>query len=207
MEKIATVIKPKWKLIAAAAIVAALAAGAVSFVQPLSYSASVGLLITQKESFTLDPYTALRSSELVGENLAQLIVTSSFLERVLETGYNIDRSYFDVAEQRRRRLWQKTIAANQKRGTGILRIVAYHPDRGEALKIAAASAFLLSTQGGDYVGRDLTVRLIEAPLASRFPVRPNLVARAILGLIAGAAAASLWVWVDHRNKKHHGNII
>lgn len=207
MEALASVLTPKWRTIASGAIIVAILAAGISFARPLKYSAAVSLLITQKEAFTLDPYTALRSSELVGENLAQLIVTSSFLDRVLQTGYNVERGYFDVDEQARRRLWKKTIEASQKRGTGILRVSAYHPDRAEALKIVAASAFLLSTQGSEYVGRDLTVRLIEAPLSSRIPVRPNIPLRAASGAVSGAAVAAGWVWVDHRRKKHHGKLI
>lgn len=211
MESIAKVISVRRKFIILFAIGATLLAGIFSFTQPLKYSASIRLLITQKAGFTLDPYTAIRSTELLGENLAQLIKTSSFLDRVLQSGYKIDAAYFrasgQLSERQRRKLWMQTIDAVQVRGTGILEITAYHPKPDEAMKIVAASAFLLSSQGSDYVGRDITVRLVDAPLASRFPVKPNIPLNMFVGGLVGLLAGSGWIWVGHRRKKHHGQLI
>lgn len=207
MESIIYVLKPRRKFILIFALITAVLAGALSFIQPLKYSATIRLLITQKAAFTLDPYTAMRSTELMGESLAQVVNTSSFLDRLLETGYNIERSYFDKEERQRRKLWSQTIEANQIRGTGMMQITAYHPNREETLKIVAAAAFLLSTQGSEYIGRDLTVRLVDAPLASRFPVKPNVPLNAVAGAVLGLALASGYVWVEHRKKKHHGQMI
>lgn len=207
MESIARVLKPRRKLIIIFMLITAILAGALSFIQPLKYSASIRLLITQKAAFTLDPYTAIRSTELIGENLAQVVSTSSFLDRMLETGYNIERSYFDIQERQRRKLWDKTIDANQVRGTGMLQITAYHPSREEALKIVAAAAFLLSTQGSEYIGRDITVRLVDAPLASRFPVKPNVPLNVLAGAVVGFVLISAYVWTDHRKKRHHGHLL
>src|SRR3989338_2158654 len=211
MESIGKVLNYRKKFIVIFAVAVALLAGIFSFPQPLKYSASIRLLITQKAAFTLDPYTAIRSTELLGENLAQLIKTSSFLDRVLQSGYKIDTSYFRISdnltERQRRKLWSQTIDAAQVRGTGILEITAYHPNRDEALKLVAASAFLLSSQGSEYAGRDINVRLVDAPLASRFPVKPNVPLNMIIGGLVGLLAASAWVWVGHRRKRHHGQIL
>lgn len=206
MEHLARIFKPRRKFIVIAAITVALVAVGVSLLRPLKYSASVRLLITQRAAFTLDPYTALRSTELVAENFVQLINTSSFLDRVLESGYQIDAGYFKKSsEARRRRLWENTIDSSISRGTGLLKVTAYHPEQNEAKKIVSAAAFLLSTQGSDYVGRDITVRLVDPPLASRFPVKPNLPLNMASGALLGALAASVLVWIDHRRKKRHSH--
>lgn len=210
MESITKVLSFRRKFIILFGIGVALLAGILSFTQPLKYSASIRLLITQKAAFTLDPYTAIRSTELLGENLAQLIKTSSFLDRVLQSGHKIDAGYFrisdNLSERQRRKLWTQTIDAVQVRGTGILEITAYHPRSDEALKLVAASAFLLSTQGSEYVGRDINVRLVDAPLASRFPVKPNIPLNMAIGGLVGLLAGSGWVWIGHRRKRHHGKI-
>ncbi|MDO8505291.1 MAG: Wzz/FepE/Etk N-terminal domain-containing protein [bacterium] len=208
MEQLHKVLTSRRKFIILFAIGTAVLSGILSFTQPLRYSATIRLLITQKAAFTLDPYTAIRSTELLGENLAQLISTSSFLDRVLQSGYKIDAGYFrisdDRTERQRRKRWTQTIDAAQVRGTGILEITAYHPISDEALKIVAASAFLLSSQGSEYVGRDITVRLVDAPLASRFPVKPNIPLNMAVGGLVGALVGSGWVWAGHRRKRHHG---
>ncbi|KKU13697.1 MAG: hypothetical protein UX17_C0011G0013 [Parcubacteria group bacterium GW2011_GWC2_45_7] len=207
MEKISTVLKPKVKLISIVALITAILAGLLSLIQPLKYSASVRLLITQRAALTFDPYTALRSTELIAENLAQVVSTSSFLERVLQSGYKIDAQYFSGSEQYRRRLWNKTVETDLARGTGMLRVAVYHPNRDEAIKIVSAIAFLLSTQGSEYIGRDITVRLVDAPLLSRFPVQPNIPLNIVAGAVLGALLGSAWVWVDHRQRRHHGQLL
>lgn len=190
MESLFPLLKPRKKTIVLAALATALLTVALSFIQPLKYSASIRLQITQRAAFTLDPYTAIRSTELIGENLAQLIATSSFLDRVLQTGYKIDQRYFTLPETQRRRLWSRTVEARQVRGKGFLDVQVFHPAREEALKIVAAISFLLSTQGSDYIGRDIIVRLVDAPLASRFPARPNLPLNAVVGALVGAVLGS-----------------
>jgi capsular polysaccharide biosynthesis protein len=207
MESIIKVLKGKKRLIITSTLAVAVLAGALSFVQPLQYSASIRLLLTQKASFTLDPYTAIRSTELIGERLVQVVETSSFLSRMLETGYQIDKEYFSISEDKRRKLWNRTIDASLVRGTGLFKITAYHSSKEEALKIVAATAFLLSTQGSDYIGRDIVVRLVDAPLASRFPTRPNIPLNIIVGAIIGFVLSSSWVYIDHRKKKHHGHLL
>ncbi len=204
MESLSTVLRPRRKFIIVCAAVAAILAALISLTQPLKYSATVRLLITERGTLSLDPYTALRSTELIADNLAQLAQTSSFFDRVLQSGYKIDAQYFSGTEQHRRKLWGQTVSANSVRGTGLLEITAYHPVPAEAIKIVSAMSLLLSTQGSDYIGRDLTVRLVDAPLQSRFPVKPNIPLIMAVGALLGCIFASGRVWFAHRRKRHHG---
>lgn len=208
MESVSKVLSSRKRLIIIITVIVAVVALGLSFIQPLKYSAEVRLLVTQRSSFNLDPYTAIRSTELISEHLARLVSTSSFLDRILESGYKIDKDYFAVkTEQGRRRLWSRTIDASAGRGTGLLNITAYHPKKDQAMTIVAAVSFLLSTQGGEYVGRDINIRLVDAPLVSRFPVVSNILLNGLGGLCLGLVIGSGWVWVEHRKRKHHGHII
>lgn len=213
MESLRTVLSPRRGfIIFSAFLVGILAAGVplllhASKVKPLKYSASVQLLITQRASFTLDPYTAIRSTELIADHLAQVVGTSSFLKNVLESGYRIDTQYFAGTEQRRRRLWARTVDASPVRGTGLLRVAVFHPSREEAVRIVSAVSFLLSNQGGQYLGRDITVLLVDPPLASRYPTQPNLILNGVAGVAVGAVLSAGWVWVDHRRRKHRGQLV
>lgn len=201
MESVLHILKPRRRFIVIFAIAVGVLAILLSLLQPLKYSATVRLLITQKAAFTLDPYTAIRSTELIAENLGQVIGTSSFLDRVLESGYKVDANYFKrSSETRRRALWKNTVSTSIARGTGLLNISVYHPSKEEAKRTVSAIAFLLSTQGSDYIGREITVRLVDAPLTSNFPVRPNLPLNFVTGIFVGAVLAAGWVWVDHRRR-------
>lgn len=179
-------------------------AGAATLFLPLSYRATLRLLITQRAAFTLDPYTAIRSTELIGDNLAHIVQTSTFFEKSLTSGYNIDTSYFTKDEIKRRHQWERTADANMVRGTGILEVNVYHPNRDQAVQIASAVAFLLSREGGDYVGRDIQIRLVDAPLTSRFPVRPNIFGNMFSGFLGGIVVSAGYIILDHRKRRHSG---
>ncbi len=184
------------------ALSAGVLSGVITLFRPLSYRATLRLLITQRAAFTLDPYTAIRSTELIGDNLAQIIKTSSFFEKTLKAGYSIREDYFDKDELRRRKQWARTADGEMVRGTGLLAVHVYHPDRDQAVQLASAVAFLLSREGGDYVGRDIQIRLVDAPLVSRFPVRPNLLGAMAGGFLVGLLGSSIYIAADHRRLKH-----
>lgn len=181
---------------------AALLTGAATLFMPLSYRATLRLLITQRAAFTLDPYTAIRSTELIGDNLAQIIKTSTFFDKTLKAGYNIDESYYPKDEIKRRKKWEQTADATMIRGTGILSVDVYNPNRDQAVQTASAIAFLLAREGGDYVGRDIQIRLVDAPVTSRFPVRPNIFTTMLAGFFGGIIVATAGVIQGHRRRKN-----
>ncbi|MEK7516086.1 MAG: hypothetical protein AAB562_00655, partial [Patescibacteria group bacterium] len=57
----------------------------------------------------------------------------------------------------------------------------------QATQIVQAISYVLTTSGWEYIGGDLLIRLLDAPLASRFPTRPNFIANAVSGFMTGAA--------------------
>ena len=157
----------------------------VSFLEPLEYSGTVRLLVIEKISPVVDPYTALKSAERVGVNLANIISTSSFFDKILRAGYNIDLSYFKSDENKKRKQWEEMTDARTVPGTGFLTVTVYHPDRDQANQISQAIAYTLATRARDYVGSEIDVRVVDLPLVSRFPVKPNLFFRFAAGLFLG----------------------
>jgi capsular polysaccharide biosynthesis protein len=206
MESYHTIYQGQFKKILVFTLVAGLLGGALTLLFPLKYSAAARLLVTQTAAFTLDPYTAIRSVELIGENLAQIIGTSSFFDKVLKSGYNIDENYFSQDELQRRKQWAKMVDANVLSGTGLLEIKVYHQSRDQASQIANAVAFLLNREGSDYMGRDISIRLVDSPIVSRYPVKPSIPLNILAGLFVGFLLGHIWVYIDHRNKKHHGEM-
>ncbi len=207
MESYSTVYTGRAKTIIAITVLAGILGAGLTFLRPLKYSATTRLLITQRAAFTLDPYTAIRSVELIGENLAQIVGTSSFFEKVLKSGYQIDETYFKTDEVRRRKQWEKMVDAGMVRGTGLLELKVYHEKTDQASQIAGAIVFILSREGSDYLGRDIGIRLVDSPVLSRFPVKPSVPLNGAAGLFLGFVLGHIWVYADHRNKKHHGVMI
>ncbi|MBU0625054.1 hypothetical protein KKF05_01785, partial [Patescibacteria group bacterium] len=72
-----TIINRGWKRIVIFASVSAVFAVAVSLAFPLQYSSSMRLLIIQRQLSTADPYTAIKASERIADNLAQILYTTS----------------------------------------------------------------------------------------------------------------------------------
>ncbi len=183
-----------WKRIALFAVVSALFAAAVSFAFPLRYSSSMRLLIIQRQLSASDPYTAIKASERIADNLAQILYTTSFYDKVMGAKFNVDEGVFGTDEIKKRKRWQDAIATQVVRGSGMLDVTVYHTEPEQAEQISQAIAFVLTTEGSKYVGGgDLEVRLVDDPLVSRWPVRPNIPANALAGLVLGGLAGAGYV--------------
>lgn len=162
---------------------------AVSLAFPLQYSSSMRLLIIQRQLSTADPYTAIKASERIADNLAQILYTTSFYDKIMAAKFNVDEAAFGQDEIKKRRRWRDTIATQVVRGSGMLDVTVYHVDPEQAEQISQAVAFVLTTEGSKYVGGgDLEIRLVDDPLVSKWPVKPNLLANALAGLVLGGLA-------------------
>ena len=175
----------------------------IILVQPFRYSATVRLLIIQRSSLTLDPFNALKAAERISDSLSQVVYTSTFFDQVMQTNYPIDRGQFSKDDRIRRKEWQKTIGAEVVRGTGLLSVSAYEKDHEQARLYALAVADVLMRQGPEYVGGgDIQVRLVDSPLLSRFPAKPNVLTNILSGLVLGLVAGMLYLaWTtpkEHR---------
>ncbi|MBT6254133.1 hypothetical protein HOI83_02790 [Candidatus Uhrbacteria bacterium] len=171
---------------------------ALSFVRPLEYRASSRLLITQ-ESVSADAYTASRSAERVADDLATIVFTTAFFDQVLSAQFNIDESQFPSEEEKeakRRKVWRRMLGTSVERGTGLLSVDTYNKEPEQAKQISQAIAFVLTQQGWRYTsGGNISVRLVDDPLVSKYPVRPNIPTNAFIGLILGALVGGAYVLI------------
>lgn len=176
-----------WKAILLTGLVVATLAGGVSLVFPLEYRADAQVLIISQSRYGVDPYTVVKSAERVGENLVEIIKTNDFYNKVItQPGYNLDKAKFtNVTERTKRKNWQKAIKTNVVYGTGVLNISAYDKNPAQAMQYAGAVAATLSGQAWQYVGGDVIIKVINDPVATQWPARPNVVLNAVLGLIVG----------------------
>ncbi|MEK7530174.1 MAG: hypothetical protein AAB570_04620, partial [Patescibacteria group bacterium] len=78
--------------------------------------------------------------------------------------------------------------------TGLLTVSVFHDDPKQARQIAEAISFVLTQRGWQYTsGKDISVRQVDAPLVTKYPVRPNIPANAFVGLILGALVGGVFV--------------
>lgn len=181
-----------WRLLLVCTLLGLLVALGVSALMPWRYSSTVRLLVTQTNATGIDPYTAIKSTERIGQNLSELAYSSSFFNAVMNQG-GLDRAYFSTDEIDKRKEWRDSLDIGVLPNTGILEIVAYHTDRNQAQVLAVNVANELATQAPNYYGYSVRVQPIDDPLPSRFVAKPDFIQNGALGLVFGFLIGSAWI--------------
>lgn len=195
----------RWHTIAMFGLLGLVLALLISFVQPLKYSSTVRLLILQNLGSSADAYTASRSEERIAENLSTIVYTSTFFDQVLSSGFKIDARNFSKEDRTRRREWGRTVDATVSHGTGLLSITAYHTDVLQSEQLVRAIAFVLTDRVKEYTsGGNVEMRLVDAPLNSKWPVKPNILANIISGFFLGSLVGVAQVLLNlERIRRRH----
>ena len=193
-------VKKHLKLIIFWGVALALLSGLVSLFFPRQYSATSQVLIISRDRSGVDPYTQVKSAERIGENLAQIMQTTDFYNKVMEAQASFDRQKWqNFTNRQRRKQWFKDVQGAMTYGTSLLQTTVYGNTSEDALALASAVNGVLTSRGWEYVGGDIAVKAVNDPLVSRLPARPNFVLNTILGFIIGVLLSCLWV---ARYKKH-----
>ena len=197
---ITNILRRKWDTIALFVGLSLVLTLILTLVQPFKYSGSTRILIIQKAVTSGDQFNALRAVERISDNLALVVHTTSFFEKVMAAGADqINLSVFSPLESKKRQQWAKMVTATSIRGTGLLTIEVFHKDRGQALAIAQAVANVLAAHGWEYVGTgDIQVKIVDTPIASRWPTKPNVLANLLTGLILGLVLGGTYVFSGMR---------
>jgi capsular polysaccharide biosynthesis protein len=175
-----------WHTVAMFGLLGLVLALIVSFIQPLNYSSTARLLILQDVGAGADAYTASRSEERIADNLSTLIYTSTFFDQVMDAGFSIDESIFPEDPTKQRKQWGRTVKATVSRGSGLLTVTAYHRDVDQAEQLVRALSFVLIQQVGEYTsGGEVSATLVDEPLNSRWPVKPNIIVNVLSGFVLG----------------------
>lgn len=190
----------KWQTIFLAGILTAMLCTLVSLLLPLQYRADAGVYIISKSRYGVDPYTVVKSAEQVGQNMVQVLKTQDFFDKVMaRAGGSIDTTTFqNVNDRTRAKRWEKSVDGSVVFGTGVLNISAYHRNPQQAKLLAAAVVDTLVSQGYEYVGGDVTIKQVNKPIVTRFPVRPNVPLNAAVGFLLGSVIAGTVVVLKSR---------
>lgn len=198
-----TIILKRLNVIAAFMLIGGALCLAGSFLQPLKYASTMRLLVVPGNIGTVDPYTAFRSIDRLSDNLSQVVYTTHFFSKVYARNPALDQSFYPLDEQRKRKTWRKAVDISVSRGSGFFSVTAYHRDPSQATGLARGIADVLIADGWEYVGGDLEIKVVDTPLPSRFPARPNIPFNLFIGMIGGAVIGSLYViWHEQGRKKH-----
>jgi len=172
--------------------------------QPLKYRAKSRLLILQPNA-NADAYAVARANEYIGGLISEVAYSGSFLDSLNSSAYTFDRSYFDGSYKDNIKKWKKTISAKNNGDTGVIDIEVYHTDPQEALKIAQAVDQLIVSDQSPYRfdANQVKLNVIDQPIVSSFPVKPNLLANLALSLLFGFLAGCSYIYLFPRKKVAH----
>ena len=173
----------------------------VSFITPLKYGAKSSLLVMQ-DAGSADAYTLSKSNEYLGNLFAQVVYSGSFYDSVLSSQYNIDKNYFSGSYSDQLRTWQKMVATKTISDTGIIEVNVYHQNPYQAQQISLAINDIMINKNNDYQGNGqlVKVRVIDQPLVSAYPVKPNLPQNIVLALAGGLLFSLIYIYLCPEEK-------
>lgn len=177
-------------------------ASVASFSQSLKYQATSRLLIIQ-DGASSDPYTISKSNQYLSSLLSEAVYSGSFYDLMSTANSNIDWQYFNGDYKQQIKKWKKTISAKNINDTGVLEIKVYHPVPDQAKQIASAINNLLITQNNLYQGsnNNLKLKIIDQPLVSSFPAKPNLALNLGGALVFGLLFGLIYIYYFPASRK------
>ncbi len=189
-------IKLNWKnSLFAGVILSALTFSVVAFMTP-KYQADVSILIIQKQdSGNVDAFSAAKSAEYLSDIFSRVVYSNTFLEDVnLVLGGN--EIQLPLNPEKRKKQWHKMLKIRKVNNTGIINATIYHQNQVRSGEIAQAIAKALAEKGGKYHGGGdrVKVELIDGPVVSNMPTKPNLWLNALVGFMFGFIGFLAWAY-------------
>lgn len=168
----------------------------ISLVQPLKYRSRSRLLILQPNT-SADAYSVARSNEYVGGLISEIIYSGSFLESLKGSEAVFDRNYFSDTYKKNVKKWRKTVFARSGGDTGIIDIEIYHTNPEEAKRISLAVNQLIISGQSPYKFNPYTTKInvIDEPVVSSFPVKPNIPLNLVMSIIFGFIAGCSYIYL------------
>lgn len=169
-------------------------------VTPLKYETTSRLVILQDFREGESTYNITQSNIHLSGLLSRVVDSSSFFKEVMNSGYNINESYFspvgDDAEMMSE--WRETVEARAVNGEGgVVEVTVYHADKVQLRQIAEAVNHVMEAEHESYHGLDerVEVKVIDSPAVSEFPTKPNVFLILSLALILGLTTGASYVFL------------
>ncbi len=188
-------IKRKKQTILSIVLVILLVLVIFTVIQPLEHSTKSRVMLVQNFKEGTDPYTAAKSNEYLSVILSKVILSRDFFDEVMESGYRIKKDYFSNDLRKEMNKWNKMVDASSINDTGIIVIEVFHKDRYQSEQIASAINHILKVKHTDYHGGGdlVSIKIIDKPITSNWPVKPNILFNLIFGLIFGITVALIYI--------------
>lgn len=165
-----------------------------TLLQTPQYRSSLTLLVLEQQN-NLDGYTAAKAAERLSASLGQLMYTTTFTDQVYQRIQSSELlagdPLFTATDIKRQKLWKRSIETRIQPDVGMLQISVFHANRAAATIMANALATVLVEQGANYLGggQDVQLKVVNYPLTTERPARPDVVLNVLAGLLLGLGAS------------------
>ncbi len=178
-----------WYVVVVIFVITTLLGFVISIFQTPKYRSTVEVLIIQRHGTAFSAVTAAQSAEAIAKVLTKVVYTNTFLDDVLDSGFDVKKE-FPVDPEERNKEWEKTVDVDLTDVSGILEINAYAEDRYQAEQIALAVAYVFTTKGKQYHGggEAIGIKMIESPITTDKPAVPNFPRNIAIGFVLGLVA-------------------
>jgi len=183
-------LKHHWVAILVTTLITFSASVVLTLIQPMEYRASFTVLAIDQDP-NLDGYAAAKSAERLSQSLAQTILTASFADQVYaqvkDQASLKNNQIVSPDPQTRRDAWKKEITAQAIPDVGQVKVAVYQVDRTAADTLSNAMSIIAAGLGSDYLGgsKYVQLKIVDSPLTTKSPVRPNIFLNLAIGLILG----------------------
>lgn len=183
-----------WVAILAATLLTFGASVVFTVIQPMEYRNSFTVLVLEK-SPTLDGYAAAKAAERLSTSLGQAILTTSFADQVyqqLKDNVSLQGNpLISPDTQTRQDAWKKEIATKVTPDVGQVEVQIYQANHDQAGVIANAVSIVTLANGADFLSSGTTaeLKIVDFPITTKIPVRPNVFLNLAAGLFVGLAGA------------------
>lgn len=173
----------------------------IAVVSPIKYGSQSKVLVMQ-DGLKTDAYTLSRTNEYLGNLFSQIIYSSSFFNLVMNNNnYQIDKNYFSDAQVQTMKKWRQNINTKVYGDTGIIEINVYHENQKQANQLALAINDTLINQAQQYSGNEnITIKVIDQPLISEKPVKPNIPFIITITIIASFIISLMFIYIFPEEK-------
>lgn len=191
--------KKNWEIILIFPLILGFLSFAISAFLPVKYSSEVKILVIQKQpNDKVDAFSAAKSAEYLGDVLARMIYTDSFIEDVKNSSPEIKWN-FSPSSEKRKKEWEKEIDVKKINNTGILEIEILNPSKSEAKKISEAIANNFINNGKKYHGGgdNVEIKLVDGPIVSDFQAFPNILLNILFSFVIGLVGSLSWLYYKY----------
>jgi hypothetical protein len=179
--------------------------------QPQLYRSRSRLLISLPGN---DYYAIDKGNQYFSSLLPKVAVSQKFFEGLFsdsQSNFNLDRSYFGSDYRSQMKTWSETLDIHMET-QGIIAVDVYHrnPDQAKQISLALDNYLTGENQYFQEMGDKAKLEIIDQPIVSRYPVKPNLAGNAlaslILGMIIGIASMFFKPKIRMKMKEVEGRV-